>query len=207
MKLKWHGHSCFEITLNNGTTIITDPFDETVGYPVCHEKADIAVSSHDHFDHNYFQGLSGSPRRINAPGNYNFPGIKITGVSSYHDSKKGALRGENTIFIFEADGMRVAHLGDLGHMPETDAQKTALKDIDLMLLPIGGTFTITSEQAAELVRTYAPKAAIAMHYRNEYCHFNITDCSTFVQLTQAKRLPNEVEVMPGRLCGCYIMEI
>lgn len=207
MKLKWHGHACFEIALNNGNTIITDPFDETVGYPVCRAKADIATSSHGHFDHNYFDSLSGDPERIASPGSYEFPGLKITGVHSYHDPEKGALRGENIIFVYEADGMRIAHLGDLGHMPETDEQKAALKDLDLMLIPIGGTFTITTEQAAELIKTYAPKAAVAMHFQNDFCHFNITDNSEFIRLTGAEILPNEIELTPGALAGCYIMKI
>lgn len=207
MKLKWHGHACFEITLNNGKNIITDPFDETVGYPVCRAEADIVTSSHGHFDHNYFESIGGNPEIITRPGEYDLCGAKISGVHSYHDPEMGALRGENIIFVYEADGMRIAHLGDLGHMPETDAQKAAMKDIDLMLIPIGGTFTITSDQAAELIKTYAPRAAIAMHYQNDYCHFNTTDCSRFVEITQAVTLPNEIELAPGKLSGCHIMEI
>ena len=150
MKIKWYGHSCFSLTFSNGTTLITDPFDDTVGYPLCTARADAALSSHDHFDHNHIPSLSGSPAMINTPGVHMLNGVKITGTHSYHDPEHGKLRGENVIFVVEADGLRIAHLGDLGHMPN-ETQLAAIKDVDVMLLPIGGTFTVTTPQAVEII--------------------------------------------------------
>ena len=207
MKLKWLGHSCFEITLANGGVIVTDPYDDSVGYPPLHVRADVALSSHGHFDHNYFAAVEGDPEIINAPGSYARDGLTVTGVASFHDDARGAKRGSNVIFAIEADGVKLVHLGDLGHQPDTPAQQAILKDTDILLIPVGGTYTITTPQAVELIRTYKPRAAIAMHYQNDYCHFPITDCSAFVAATGAKTLPNAVEIGKGVLEGCYIMEI
>ena len=207
MKLKWLGHSCFEITLDNGRVFVTDPYDESVGYPPLKVKADAVLSTHDHFDHNYFAAIEGPHEVINQPGAYERFGAKITGVHSFHDDARGAKRGENVIFVLEADGVKLVHLGDLGHLPETEDQKAAIRGADVVLIPIGGTFTITTPQAVELIETYKPAAAIAMHFRNRYCGFPVTDDAEFVEKTGAATLPNAVEVTKGALAGCYVMEI
>lgn len=207
MKLQWLGHSCFKIALNDGRTIVTDPYDDTVGYPPLHVKADIVLSSHGHFDHNCFAAVEGDPEIINAPGEYVRGGATITGVHSFHDDARGAKRGDNVIFAVQDGDMKLVHLGDLGHLPDTDAQRAILRDADILLIPIGGTYTITTPQAVALIGLYKPRAAVAMHYRNDYCHFPVTDCAEFVKETHADTLPNAVEVFKGALAGCYVMEI
>lgn len=205
MKLKWLGHSCFAITLDNGKVFVTDPYDDTVGYPSLHVKAEAVLSSHDHFDHNYFAAVEGDYEIVNQPGAYERFGAKITGVPSFHDEARGAKRGKNVIFTIEADGLKLTHLGDLGHLPETEVQKAAIIGADILLIPIGGTFTITTDEAIELIETYKPAAAIAMHYKNQYCGFNVTDASAFIQKTRAATLPNEIALTKGALSGCYVM--
>ena len=207
MKLKWLGHSCFEITLDNGHILVTDPYDGTVGYPPLHARADVALSSHGHFDHNCFDALEGDFEIINRPGEYARFGAKITGVPSFHDEVKGAKRGKNVIFAVEADGVKLVHLGDLGHQPDTDAQRALITGADVLLIPIGGTFTLTTPEAVKLIEDFKPAAAVAMHFSNQYCRFNITGCDEFVRLTGAKKLPNAVEIAKGGLNGCYVMEI
>ena len=207
MKLKWLGHSCFQLTLDNGKVLVTDPYDGTVGYPELRVRADAALSSHGHFDHNYFDALDGEPVIIDAPGAFEACGAKITGVESFHDEARGAKRGANTIYVIEADGLRVAHLGDLGHLPETDAQKAALTGLDVMLIPIGGFFTIDTPAAVEIIETYKPRCAIAMHFANRYCHFTISDEREFVRRTGAQTLPNEIELTADWPTGCCVMEI
>ena len=207
MKLQWLGHSCFKITLNDGREIVTDPYDDTVGYPPLRLRADIVLSSHGHFDHNYFAAVSGDPEIINAPGVYRRNGATITGVASYHDDARGAKRGENVIFAVQDGDVKLVHLGDLGHQPDTDEQRAILRDVDVLLIPIGGTYTITTPEAVKLIGDYQPRAAVAMHFKNRYCHFPVTDCSAFVEATGARTLPNEVEVSRGALAGCYVMEV
>lgn len=206
MKIQWHGHSCFEITLNNGTVLITDPFDPSVGYPVCASRADIALVSHGHHDHNAVETLTGDFRVLDREGAWEIAGAKITAVQTWHDDAQGAKRGSNLIFTVEADGMKLAHLGDLGHLPETDAQKRALTGLDIMLIPIGGFYTIDTDQAAEIIRTFEPRSAIAMHFANAYCRFPISDEARFAELTHADRLPGTVDAseIPA---GCHVMAL
>ena len=195
MNLKWYGHSCFSMTFSDGTTLITDPFDETVGYPLCTARADAALLSHDHFDHNHVQSLSGNPAVLNTPGEYAIGQTKITGVASFHDPEQGALRGKNVIFVIEGDGLRIAHLGDLGHMPDA-AQLHTLENLDLLMIPIGGTYTIDTAQAVALIAKVRPRTAVAMHYQNAFCRFNIADESEFVHLTHAVSTGSALEILP-----------
>ena len=206
MKLKWYGHSCFGMTFENGTMLITDPFDDTVGYPLCTARADAVLSSHDHFDHNHIQSVSGNPKLINTPGAHEINGVRITGTHSFHDPEQGKLRGENVIFVVEADGLRIAQLGDLGHMPNEEQLK-AISDVDVMLIPIGGTFTITTPQAVEVIAQAKPRTAIAMHFKNDRCGFPITDASEFISLTGAVEMPGELEIAPEtRLPAAVVMK-
>ena len=206
MKLKWLGHSCFELTLPGGV-IVTDPYDGTVGYPPLHVKADAVLSSHDHFDHNHFEALGGDPAIFNTPGVHEACGATITAVPSFHDKVRGAKRGKNLIFLIEAEGLRVAHLGDLGHQPDTEEQKAALSNLDVMLIPIGGVFTIDTPEAVKLIETFKPRCAIAMHFRNRYCHFDVADESEFIRLAGAKRLPNAIEITADAPVGCVVMDV
>ena len=204
MKLKWYGHSCFGLTFANGTTLITDPFDDTTGYPLCTAKADAVLSSHDHFDHNHIASVSGNPVMINTPGAHEIGGVKIIGTASFHDPEEGKLRGRNVIFTAEADGLKIAHLGDLGHMPDEE-QLAAISGADILLLPIGGTFTITTQQAVELIAQARPRTAVAMHFHNAYCQFPITDEKEFVSLTGAAEAPNEIEITPETVLPAAIV--
>lgn len=193
MKLKWYGHSCFGMTFANGKTLITDPFDDTVGYPLCTARADTVLSSHDHFDHNHVQSLAGTPALINTPGVHELSGIRIVGTPSFHDPEQGRLRGANVIFTVEAEGLRIVHLGDLGHMP-SPAQLQAISGADVMLIPIGGNFTITTPQAVDVIAQAKPRTAIAMHFKNRFCDFPVSDASEFIRLTHAVEMPGELEI-------------
>lgn len=193
MKLKWYGHSCFSMAFDGGATVVTDPFDESVGYPLCRAHADIALSSHDHFDHNHTQSLGGSPTVIRDGAPRDLLGLRIYGVDSFHDDDGGRKRGNNVMFVVEGEGLRIAHLGDLGHFPDK-AQISALGKPDILLVPIGGTYTISTEEAVRLIDALKPRTAVAMHFKTALCDFPITDEREFVRLTGAKYLPNEIEI-------------
>ena len=195
MKLKWYGHSCFSMTFADGTVVVTDPFDESVGYPLCTARADIALTSHDHFDHNHVQSLAGDPVVLKDPGVYELKGLRITGTASFHDPEQGRLRGTNTIFAVEGDGLKIVHLGDLGHLPD-ETQLRAIANADVLLTPMAGTYTITTPQAVELIRQAKPRCALAMHFANAWCHFPVTDEKEFAQTLGAVELPGEIEITP-----------
>ena len=207
MKLQWLGHSCFKVTLNNGKILVTDPYDDTVGYPPLRVKADMVLSSHGHFDHNYFAAVEGTHEILNEPGTWERFGARIAGVQRWHYDVNCSKRGDNVIFSVEADGIKLVHLGDLGHQPDTAEQAAVIDGADVLLIPIGGTYTITTPEAVALIERFRPRAAVAMHYKNRYCGFPVTDCGAFVRLTGAGTLPNEVELTADAPRGCYVMEI
>lgn len=172
MKLKYYGHSCFFLSFEGGPVLVTDPFDGTVTYPPCDAACDAALVSHDHFDHNYTGSLSGDFVTLSAAGEYDVRGVRIAAMESFHDKAGGALRGKNLLFRIEGEGLSIAHLGDLGHMPD-GAQQAFLRDLDLLLLPIGGTYTIDTPEAERLIQMLKPRRAVAMHFRTEAFDINI----------------------------------
>jgi len=181
MKIKWLGHSCFLFTSNSGIRIITDPFDDTVGYRLPEEKADIVLTSHDHFDHNYIEAVKGSFVHVNKPGSTTVKGIPVTGVSTYHDEKNGSKRGKNIVFKLDIDGVKVCHCGDLGHIL-TEEQVREIGDVDVLLVPVGGTFTVDAAGAMQVVKQLKPAVTIPMHFKTEDLSFNIDGVEKFLEL-------------------------
>lgn len=185
MKLKWYGHACFGMEFSGGPNVVTDPFDESVGYELCRAQADVVTTSHGHFDHNYVSSLTGEPTILNRPGLFTFDDLVARGVSSYHDAERGARRGSNIIYIFESDGLRIAHLGDLGHIPDMK-QYAYLTDVDVLLIPIGGYYTIDTAAALEIIGEVKPKIAIPMHFKTGVNNFPISDEREFAEKAGAK---------------------
>ena len=164
MRIRWHGHACFEI--ENQDVVVTDPHDgRSIGIKPPRVEGDIILVSHDHFDHNAVRLVTKSNSKvIRETGIKKLGSIKVTGFSSYHDRSEGSKRGENIIFKFEDEGINFCHLGDLGHMLD-DKIIEKLKPVDFLFIPVGGTFTIDSEVAAELVEKISPSIAVPMHYK------------------------------------------
>ena len=198
MKLKYYGHACFTLRFADGTVLAIDPFDESVSYAPCDAVCDAALLSHDHFDHNHVQSLRGDFRVVREAVSYEVRGVRITAVPSFHDKQRGELRGRNLIFRIEGEGLTIVHLGDLGHMPD-EAQLRAIAGADVLLTPIGGTYTIDTPEAEEVIRLAQPKHAVAMHFRTPDYDFNASTCEAFARDMQAVRMPREVEITPETL--------
>ena len=179
MKIKWLGHSCFLITTANNIRILTDPFDETVGYPLPNVEADIVTTSHDHFDHNFVEAVRGDFVHISSSGVFHERGVEILGVSTFHDKENGNKRGANIVYKITADGLNVCHLGDLGHVL-TDGQLGEIGDVDILLVPVGGTYTIDYEEAARVTALINPKITIPMHFKTPVIDFTIEGVEKFL---------------------------
>jgi L-ascorbate metabolism protein UlaG (beta-lactamase superfamily) len=146
------------------TTVITDPYPPDLGYSLDKPDARVVTVSHDHPEHSYVEAVTGEPRIINRPGEYEVGGVLIIGLSTFHDAEKGAVYGRNTVFAIEIDEVSICHLGDLGH-PLSSDQIEELGKIDVLLVPVGGRSTISASQAAALIRSIEPKIVIPMHYK------------------------------------------
>jgi L-ascorbate metabolism protein UlaG (beta-lactamase superfamily) len=185
MKIKWYGHAAFLITSDQGTKIILDPYESgayggQLAYGRIKDEVDIALTSHDHADHNDTKSLPGSPQIVKGSGSKTVKGILIKGISTYHDPSKGSERGTNTIFNLQIDGLQVCHLGDLGHI----LSEQEIKDIgavDILLIPVGGYFTIDAKEATRVVDQIKPKVVIPMHFKTEKCGFPIAPVEDFTK--------------------------
>jgi len=165
MEISWLGHSCFLIK-GKEKVIITDPYHPDLGYSLGEPKADIVTISHFHPSHSYVEGVSNNPKQIKGPGEYEIGGTFITGIATFHDNQKGEIRGKNTVYIIEMDGITLCHLGDLGH-PLTPQLVEELGAIDILFLPVGEISTISVDTAVEIMRQLNPHIGIPMHYKGD----------------------------------------
>ena len=159
------GHAEFLIELENGMRIVTDPYDASCGYPVLTLTADAALVSHGHHDHNAVGSLTGLQQVIDRAGTYDLgDGVRVTAVEADHDEAGGTKRGKTLLFCLEAEGLRVMHLGDLGHVP-TQAQLDALGKADVLMIPVGGFYTIDAPTAVKVAGLLGARVVLPMHYR------------------------------------------
>lgn len=181
MKIEYLGHSCFKLTESTGTSIVCDPYSDEIGYAMRKVSANAVTVSHGHYDHNAVQNVDGAPLLIDGGQNNGLAGVEINSIKSFHDTSRGKKRGENTIFKFRMDGIDVCHLGDLGEKCSSDLIETLLP-VDVLLIPVGGTYTIDAEMAKEYVDRIMPDIVIPMHYRTRDCKLDIDRVDEFTGL-------------------------
>jgi len=186
MEIIWLGHSCFLIK-GKEKTIITDPCHPDLGYRLGEPEADIVTLSHFHPGHSYIEGVANEPKQIKSPGEYEIGGTFITGIASFHDDKKGELKGKNTIYVIEMDGITLCHLGDLGH-PLGPHLVEELGDVDILFLPVGEISTIPIDTAVEIVRQLEPPVVIPMHYKTEAFTGNLSPVDKFLDKMRIREL-------------------
>jgi L-ascorbate metabolism protein UlaG (beta-lactamase superfamily) len=187
VKVKWLGHSAFLLTASDGTRVITDPYvsgsyDGDIQYGPIRETADAVTVSHHHQDHDGVSGLPGKPKAIEGKGSFTVGSVSVTGVETFHDENQGARRGRNTVFVLETEGLRVCHCGDLGHIL-TPEQGAAIGRVDVLLVPIGGTFTVDAAGARKIAAQLAARVIIPMHYKTDKLGFAIDGADKFTQDT------------------------
>lgn len=208
MDFKWYGQSCFYISVKKKiksrkrVAILTDPYsEELTGLKLYKKNVDIVLVSHQHSDHNNLDAVNDDAFVIDGPGEYETKGTFIRGVFSYHDDKKGAERGVNTIYIIEAEGMNICHLGDLGQSELTDKQLKDIGEVDVLLIPVGGKYTINSKKASKIISQLEPKAVIPMHYKIPGLKIELDEVEPFFKAMGAKdkEAKDKISIMKNNL--------
>ena len=187
MQIKWYGHSCFLLTDSNGVRILTDPCHPNTGYELPNIEADAVTVSHEHHDHNYISIVTGNTSIIRGIGEYNVNGVSISGVETFHDHRGGLERGKNIMFVYEMDGMRILHCGDLGAIPDQEVLDS-LGKIDILLVPIGAIYTIDDLEARELANLIKPSVVIPMHYKTAKLKMDLCPLAPFIDAAKDCRI-------------------
>lgn len=179
MEIVWYGHSCFKLK-TRGAAVVTDPCSKQVGYNIPRLRADIVTVSHADPDYSNCALVQGDPKVIDGPGEYEVKGVFITGIATPLKKIKGPERPQNTIYLFDLDGLKVCHLGNLDHVP-AQVQVEPLSDIDVLLIPVGAFTTINANQAAETIGLLEPKIVVPMHYKTKATKLKLDPVSKFIQ--------------------------
>jgi len=200
MKITWLGHASFLVESKDGTRVVMDPFeagsyDGAVGYAAIDTHADVVTVSHEHADHNAVDVVSGSPEVVRDTEEHTVKGISIRGLTTFHDETKGQDRGRSNIYVMDVDGVKVGHLGDLGHVLSEDEVK-ALGGVDVLLAPVGGYYTIGPEEAKKTAEALGARVIIPMHYKTDALGFPIQPVDDFLKLMESveRADSNSVEI-------------
>jgi L-ascorbate metabolism protein UlaG (beta-lactamase superfamily) len=193
MEITWYGHSCFRLTERGLASVVTDPFDsDVVGYEPLKLRADIVTVSHETPGHNFFSAVKGVSHRITGPGEFEIGGVFITGVQTDTNGKKNIEKPRNTLYVFDYEGLNIAHLGDLRQVP-TQAEVEALGTVNVALVPVGGGGGLNAAKAAEVISLLEPNIVIPMHYGNKACKIQLDPLSKFLKemgLTTPEAVPS-----------------
>ena len=204
MVIKWLGHSCFLITSKKGVRIVTDPYavGGGINYSPIRETADVVLVSHGHADHNNVSAVQGKPEVVKGSGVRTARGIQFRGVATYHDGSNGKLRGANIVFCFTVDDIKLCHLGDLGHVL-SQVQIDEVGSVDVLFIPVGGSFTIDATEAGQVCDQLNPKVIIPMHFKTPKCAYPVASVADFlegkknVRKLGSSEVEFELENLPG----------
>jgi L-ascorbate metabolism protein UlaG (beta-lactamase superfamily) len=194
MEVTWYGHSCFRLR-DRDATVVTDPFDKNLGYELPRVRADIVTVSHDHPHHNHTNAARGEFKVVDSPGEYEIKSVFITGIATHPSGRRrrDTSNGDgddkrNVIFVFEFDGLIVCHLGDLAQ-----TQVEALSNVDVLLVPVGGSTSLNAAQAAEIISLIEPFIVIPMHYKTSAISLKLDGVSKFLKEMGTPRIePTDV---------------
>jgi len=190
MQIIWYGQSFFRILTqrgkNNQVNLIIDPFDEKIGLKVPFLETDILLITHHHHDHDNLKAIKGNPFIISGPGEYEIKGVFIQGIPAFHDNVRGKERGLNTIYTIETEEIRLCHLGDLGQKELDSEQLEEIGDIDILMIPMGGVYTISAKEASKIISQLEPKVVIPMHYQIPRLKIKLEGLNKFLKIMGIK---------------------
>ena len=190
MIINWFGHSCFRIETKSQVSVLIDPFSKNIGLTPPRIKDDLILITHDHYDHNNLNGVNPESFIIKSPGEYERHGLYVRGINSYHDDKEGKERGLNTIYVIKVEEMMLCHLGDLGQNQSEEDQIDDIGDIDILMIPVGGKYTINYKTAIKVINQIEPKIIIPMHYKVKGLKLDIDGLDKFAK---------EIELPPEKV--------
>jgi L-ascorbate metabolism protein UlaG (beta-lactamase superfamily) len=198
MEIDWFGLSCFRLRAREAT-LVADPYEKKIGLKFPRPRADIVTVSHNHSGHDYADGVAGSPKLINGPGEYEVSNVFVTGVQTFHDKRGGRDRGKNTAYAINIEGLNICHLGDIGHVPN-QAQADAIGEVDILLVPVGGGNALNASDAAEVVSLFEPMIVIPMHFRAPDLNLKLDPVDKFIKEMGIKA-PHAVESLSVKRDG------
>ncbi len=195
MQIFWHGQACFQITAlpqkNSQIRVVIDPYSEDIGLKLPKLEADIVLATHNHYDHNNVKALLDNPFIIEGPGEYEIKGVFVQGIHSWHDESQGAERGSNTIYTIDSEEMRLCHLGDLGQSELSSEQLEKIGNVDILMMPVGGVYTIDAKGALKIMSQIEPKITIPMHYALPKLKVRLQGLDNFLKAVGVKSITAE----------------
>jgi len=192
MQIIWHGQSCFQIITsqgkNNQVSIVIDPFSEDIGLKLPKLEADVLLVTHQHYDHNNVKAVGGNPFLVQGPGEYEIKEVFVQGISSFHDSSLGKEKGTNTVYTIEAEDLKLCHLGDLGQKELQPEQIEKIGEVDILMIPVGGVYTISAKEAVKIMSQIEPSIIIPMHYQLPKLKIKLDGLDKFFKVMGIKKL-------------------
>ena len=192
MQIVWKGQACFSIVSSRGkqeqVKILIDPFEDSLGLKLPLQEADIVLVTHGHFDHNNIKVVKGDPFVIDSPGEYEVKSVFVQGITGFHDDVQGKERDLNTIYIITTEGITLCHMGDFGQKELTPEQVEKIGNVHVLMIPVGGTYTISGKEAGKIISQIEPKIIIPMHYALPKLKPNLDKVEEFLQIMGKKGL-------------------
>ena len=199
MQIIWKGQACFHITTQRGkqdqVKILIDPFEDSLGLRLPPQEADIVLVTHSHFDHNNVKAAKGDPFVIDSPGEYEAKGVFVQGIKTFHDDVQGKERGLNTVYTLSTEGITLCHMGDFGQKELTPEQVEQIGQVHVLMIPVGGTYTISGKEAGKIISQIEPAMVIPMHYALPKVKAKLAPVSEFLQAMGKKDLQAQTKLI------------